>query len=393
MPAPAFIIRVAFAGGLVAIGVSPTMKVGFCLQDDAMPRTVYWELFLKAVKESDFYTEYDHDILIPFEDTAMETNWPRYGDHASAYIRGQLHDLSENGQFRNYFARIVSKAQATPDQKYLYINMNPFFRAPILLRRLRNVIVADVSLAMFERDINCNTVSMPALPIISSRSASADVRKILASFQGANSHPIREVLKHIADETSIIVNLVKRDRYVGKIDAVNARSDQNYEWLLQNSNFAFVPRGDALFSYRLAEVMSFGCIPIILSDGWVLPFDRISAWEDFSLRVHADAVLRLPQILTAFTSKEIFSRRKRTLFAYEQRFANLDSMVAGLMAEVEILSRLPQRNFDPPENFTSDFGSGSDLTAPTAAFASQLDNVFDEHEWDALLEYYEGVRR
>ena len=32
--------------------------------------------------------------------------------------------------------------------------------------------------------------------------------------------------------------------------------------------FAFVPRGDALFSYRLLEVMARGAIPVILSDGW-----------------------------------------------------------------------------------------------------------------------------
>src|SRR6202008_449314 len=110
------------------------------------------------------------------------------------------------------------------------------------------------------------------------------------SFQGVNSHPVRDLMKQIADSTSIVVNFVTRDSYIGKVDAANAGTDPGFGRLLANSNFAFVPRGDALFSYRLAEVMSFGCIPVILSDGWVLPFDRILAWQDLALRVHAYAL-------------------------------------------------------------------------------------------------------
>jgi hypothetical protein len=368
------------------------LKAGFFLQDDAAPRTEYWERFLKALKQSAFFAESGPRILIPCEDAAIETNWPRYGNPASAYVRGQPHDLSASGHFQKYVARIVASAQSNPDQTYLYLNMQPFFRAPLVFRHLRNVIVADVSLAMLERDLNRNTISMPALPIVAARSASSGMRPILASFQGVNSHPVRQLLAHIATGTTITVNFVERDAYVGRIDAINGGTDQDYEQLLANSIFAFVPRGDALFSYRLAEAMSFGCIPIIVSDGWVLPFDRMVPWEHLGLRVHADAIPHLPAILSRFTPEEIVSRQERVLSAYKRHFADLDAVISVLMAEAEILSRSSRTNCGAEVDFVGRPGAASEATAQMAASASRPDDLYDNEEWDALMKYYDGSR-
>jgi hypothetical protein len=368
------------------------LKAGFFLQDDAAPRTEYWERFLKALKQSAFFAESGPRILIPCEDNAIETNWPRYGDPASAYVRGQPHDLSEGGHFQNYVARIAASAQGNPDQTYLYLNMQPFFRAPLLFRHLRNVVVADVSLAMLERDLNRNTISMPALPIVAARSASSGMRPILASFQGVNSHPIRQLLAHIANGTTIAVNFVERDGYVGKIDAINGGTDQDYEQLLASSIFAFVPRGDALFSYRLAEAMSFGCIPVIVSDGWVLPFDRIVSWEQLGLRVHADAIPHLPDLLSRFTPEEIVSRQERVLSAYKRHFADLDAVISGVMAEAESLSRSSRTNCGAEVDIVGGPGDAIEATARMAAAASRPDDLYDHEEWDALMNYYDGSR-
>lgn len=367
-------------------------RVGFCLQDDAVPRTEYWRRFIEALRQSAFFADQAPDILIPGEDTAMETNWPRYGDPASAYIRGGPHDLSKGGPFQAYLARIIAEARRNRAQPYLYVNMHPFFRAPLLFRHLDNVIVADVSLAMLERDANPSTISMPALPIVASRSAAPGLRPVIASFQGVGSHPVRDLMKQIANGTTIVVNFVTRDRYAGKVDAADAATDHEFGRLLARSNFAFVPRGDALFSYRLAEVMSFGCIPIILSDGWVLPFDRILAWQDLALRVHADAIAHLPQVLAGFTPDQIVSRQRRVLAAYEQHFATLDAAMSGLMAEAQILFR-PRSNRDPEQTPVSHPGAETETMSRMAAFASRPDNLYDDQAWDALMQYYAGARR
>jgi hypothetical protein len=195
-------------------------------------------------------------------------------------------------------------------------------------------------------------------------------------------------MKQSADGSTVVVNFVTRDRYVGKVDAVSAGTDQDYERLLANSNFAFVPRGDALFSYRLAEVMSFGCIPIVLSDGWVLPFDRTVAWEHLALRVHADAIAHLPQILAGFTPDDIVSRQRRVLSAYEQHFASFDATISGLMAEAEVVS---SSGAEPTPVIGP--GTETETMARMAGFASRPDNLYDDQAWDALMQYYAHARR
>ena len=55
--------------------------------------------------------------------------------------------------------------------------------------------------------------------------------------------------------------------------------------LLHDSKFGLVPRGDAMFSYRLMETMAMGVVPIIISDGWQLPFEDMLDWSEFSIRI------------------------------------------------------------------------------------------------------------
>jgi hypothetical protein len=312
-------------------------KAGLFLQDDTLPRTQYWERFLHAVKASEAFSPAGADLLIPHEDTAIETNWPRYGNPHSAYVRGTSHDLADDGSFHRYFTRIVDAAKARPDQRFLYVNMHPFIRVPVMLREESNVLIADISLARSERDANPNTISMPASPIIAARSAQPGPRPVLASFQGVNSHPVRQALNALSDGKSIIVNFVDRARHVGKVDAIEQKSDRDYEQLLARSTFGFVPRGDALFSYRLLEVMSFGCIPIILSDEWVLPFDRTVPWEELSLHVNAEAIPGIPRILASMTRAEILTRQQKTLAAYQSHLSSLEQIVATMLHEAQVL--------------------------------------------------------
>jgi hypothetical protein len=216
------------------------------------------------------------------------------------------------------------------------VNMHPFLRLPVMLKPLSNIIVADGSLANFERALNPRTVSMPALPLVGEGS---EVRRrdVLASFQGAASHPVRQVLAQLHDGKDLIIKLVEPGGYFGRIDKESGATDSQYETLLDRSVFAFVPRGDALFSYRLLETMGRGAIPVILSDGWVLPFDRLVNWPSCSVSFYYEAINRVPQTLRAFTPDDIVRMQQNVREVYAGCFSDLDRIVAALLEETAIL--------------------------------------------------------
>lgn len=312
--------------------------VGFILEDPAVPRTVFYENLCEAVRRHAWFRGTDGaSLVLPAEDTAQETNWPRYGARASAYLRGAPPEVRNGTPFAAYLNAVADAARARPDRRVLVVNMHPFVRLPLLFKPFRNVIVADGSLAAYERAANPRTIAMPALPIVNPAPAAATERPILASFRGAPSHPVRKALAALDDGARIRVELVDPANHAGRIDAAAGRTDADYEALIDRSVFSFVPRGDALFSYRLLEVMARGSIPVILSDGWVLPFDRSVDWPSFSVSVHQEAVPEIPRLLAAFTPDEIDRLRTNAADAYRRLFADLDRIADGLLAEADRL--------------------------------------------------------
>lgn len=309
----------------------------FILRDDSMPRTIFWDRFLDAARQSSACLHNSHDFLIPGEDIAIETNWPAYGSPATAYLRGATHEIGSGKNVNRYLGRVVEAARERSEKRFLLVNMHPFFRVPLFFREMKNIYIADCNLVEFERALNPRTISFPALPFSIGVPLTPGSRKILASFQGIASHPVRHALASIADGKRIIVNLVERSNHVGKINALTKSTDKTYEQLLENSVFAFVPRGDANFSYRLLEVMSFGCIPVILSDGWVLPFDRLLSWDKFSLRFSTDAIPLIPSILGSLSQNELYSRFEKVRTTYDTHLRDLGRIVDTLFAELNLL--------------------------------------------------------
>ena len=109
---------------------------------------------------------------------------------------------------------------------------------------------------------------------------------------------------------------------IGALGLVSINSDLSsdaFENDMRDASFALAPRGDAWFSYRLSEVLASGVIPIIVSDGWVLPFEELVPWETLALVVAEANVSSIPARLAGLSRTDVCKRRL-ALFAYYQKY-------------------------------------------------------------------------
>ena len=108
----------------------------------------------------------------------------------------------------------------------------------------------------------------------------------------------------------------------------------DYNELLRNSTFCLIPRGRRLGSFRFLESMKYGCIPVLLSNGWDLPYKDLIDWSKFSLNIDERNLLQLPSIIEGISEQVILSMRQQTLFIYKTYFSSVTS-IFNMMLEVK----------------------------------------------------------
>jgi hypothetical protein len=145
------------------------------------------------------------------------------------------------------------------------------------------------------------------------------------------------MLKGLSNGGSIVIEIVSPANHCGLIDATSQTIDRAYYDLLDESVFAFVPRGDVEFSYRLLEVMSFGCIPIILSDGWVLPFDRLIKWNEIAICMPESMIADIPKVLARLSSERIEQLQTAVDETYRKYFYGMKAILAAVLNEAELI--------------------------------------------------------
>lgn len=118
--------------------------------------------------------------------------------------------------------------------------------------------------------------------------------------------------------------------------------------LMIRSKFCLTPRGRRLGSFRFLEAMSFGCIPVIMSDGWVKPFGEIIDWSKSVMQFDEESILLVPDMLRDISSQSISKMRDNLSEVYAEYFSTTERIIVTTLDILE--QRLKRHIAQNPRN-------------------------------------------
>lgn len=133
------------------------------------------------------------------------------------------------------------------------------------------------------------------------------LKHIFASFQGAVTHPIREKLIEVLGNNS---------RYLVSSKKVGI---QEYCRTIQASTFVLCPRGYGKSSFRIAEALQWGAIPVYISDEFIFPFN--TDFNEYGYVITADQINDLDSILSDIPLCDVHKKRIAGKKAYEEIYS------------------------------------------------------------------------
>lgn len=158
----------------------------------------------------------------------------------------------------------------------------------------------------------------------------------------------RNSLYHLHNEKDVVlVTTCKhgkswKDMKDDRCDEDNKEYDRyDYEVLLQNSTFCLVPRGRRLGSFRFLEALQAGCIPVLLSNSWALPFAQVIDWKKAIIWADERLLLQVPNIVRSISPTRILELRQQTQVFWDRYFSSIEKIV---FTTLEIIrERLPKQ--------------------------------------------------
>jgi len=173
------------------------------------------------------------------------------------------------------------------------------------------------------------------IPLISSpipeKYLEPDPRELkLATFVGANTHPVRQrMYDALKDDIAIDFTITDWDFSIPEKNMIN------FFETTKTSMFTLCPRGYGAQSFRFYEALQLGSIPVYIHDDnkW-LPFNDLIPWEDFCVVIHIDQIEELPSILRKFTDEQ-YDEMVRCGKLYYNNYFTLEGTSATILESLQ----------------------------------------------------------
>ncbi|XP_017929987.2 exostosin-1 [Manacus vitellinus] len=113
-----------------------------------------------------------------------------------------------------------------------------------------------------------------------------------------------------------------------RCDRDNAEYEKyDYREMLHNATFCLVPRGRRLGSFRFLEALQAACVPVMLSNGWELPFSEVIDWNQAAIIGDERLLLQIPSTIRSIHQDKILALRQQTQFLWEAYFSSVEKIV------------------------------------------------------------------
>lgn len=104
---------------------------------------------------------------------------------------------------------------------------------------------------------------------------------------------------------------------------------------LMNTTFGLVPAGISPNSYRLAEVLSAGAVPVLIADNYVKPFEGLLQWHRCILQFPTTQMHRILGVVRSMPPSVVACRQQHCIRIYQTIFKNDDSLFAAAIASLQ----------------------------------------------------------
>ncbi|XP_027720614.1 exostosin-like 1 isoform X3 [Vombatus ursinus] len=96
---------------------------------------------------------------------------------------------------------------------------------------------------------------------------------------------------------------------------------------LYNSTFCFIPPNCRLGSFHLLQALKAGCIPVVLSRGWELPFSEVIDWGTAAIIIDERHLYQIKSVLQGLPPARVLALRQQTQFLWDAYFSSVEKIV------------------------------------------------------------------
>ncbi|KAL4592250.1 hypothetical protein LXL04_005238 [Taraxacum kok-saghyz] len=265
--------------------------------------------FMKQMKSSKHFVtkkaKEAHLFYIPFSSRMLEEKLYVVDSHSHKnliqYLKNYLDLISGKYNFWNrtggYDHFLVACHDWAPSETKKYMNK--------CIRALCN---SDIKSEGFQLG---KDVSLPETIIQTSKNPSkqsfggqpSSKRSTLAFFAGRMHGNLRQILLHHWENKDPQIKIFKK--------LPKSKNNKNYIQFMKSSKYCICAKGYEVNSPRVVEAISYGCVPVIISDNFVPPFFEVLDWESFAVFLKEKDVPNLKRILVGISDERYLEMRER----------------------------------------------------------------------------------